>query len=30
LWMAESDSGRSEPLLPGFAVAMAGVGSIDE
>lgn len=28
LWVAERDSGRSEPLLPGFAVAVAGVGSI--
>jgi len=27
LWVAELDSGRSEPLLPGFAVAMAGPGS---
>ena len=24
LWMAELDSGRSEPLLPGIAVALAG------
>ena len=24
LWVAELDSGRSEPLLPGFAVALAG------
>lgn len=24
LWIAELDSGRSEPLLPGFAVAMVG------
>ena len=24
LWVAELDSGRSEPLLPGFAVAVAG------
>jgi hypothetical protein len=28
LWVAELDSGRSEPLLPGFAVAMAGAGSV--
>jgi hypothetical protein len=28
LWVAELDSGRSEPLLPGFAVARAGVGSV--
>src|ERR1022692_3770496 len=27
LWVAELDSGRSEPLLPGFAVAKAGPGS---
>jgi len=27
LWMAELDSGRSEPLLPGFAVALFGTGS---
>src|SRR5439155_25079997 len=27
LWVAELDSGRSEPLLPGFAVALAGPGS---
>ena len=26
LWVAELDSGRSEPLLPGFAVALAGTG----
>jgi Tol biopolymer transport system component/predicted Ser/Thr protein kinase len=26
LWVAELDSGRSEPLLPGFAVALAGGG----
>ena len=25
LWVAELDSGRSEPLLPGIAVALAGV-----
>jgi eukaryotic-like serine/threonine-protein kinase len=28
LWVAERDSGRSEPLFPGFAVAVAGVGAI--
>ena len=28
LWVAELDSGRSEPLLPGFAVARAGAGSL--
>uniref|UniRef100_Q020K1 non-specific serine/threonine protein kinase n=1 Tax=Solibacter usitatus (strain Ellin6076) TaxID=234267 RepID=Q020K1_SOLUE len=28
LWVAELDSGRSEPLLPGFAVATAGDGSL--
>ncbi len=28
LWVAELDSGRSEPLLPGFAVAVAGPGSV--
>ena len=28
LWVAELDGGRSEPLLPGFAVAMAGSGSL--
>ena len=28
LWVAERDSGRSEPLLPGFAVAVKGLGSI--
>jgi WD40 repeat protein len=28
LWLAELDSGRSEPLLPGFAVALAGPGSL--
>jgi eukaryotic-like serine/threonine-protein kinase len=28
LWVADLDSGRSEPLLPGFAVAVAGAGSI--
>jgi len=27
LWVAELDSGRNEPLLPGFAVALAGPGS---
>jgi WD40 repeat protein len=27
LWVAELDSGRSEPLLPGFAVALPGPGS---
>jgi eukaryotic-like serine/threonine-protein kinase len=27
LWVAELDSGRSEPLLPGFAVALVGAGS---
>jgi Tol biopolymer transport system component len=27
LWVAELDSGHSEPLLPGFALAMSGVGS---
>ena len=27
LWVAELDSGRSEPLLPGFAVAVTGPGS---
>ncbi|MCU1238077.1 MAG: serine/threonine protein kinase [Candidatus Solibacter sp.] len=27
LWVAELDSGRSEPLLPGFAVARVGLGS---
>ena len=27
LWVAELDSGRSEPLLPGFAVARTGPGS---
>jgi len=27
LWVAELDSGRSEPLLPGFAVAMTGPGA---
>jgi hypothetical protein len=26
LWVAEPDSGRSEPLLPGFAVALTGTG----
>jgi Tol biopolymer transport system component/predicted Ser/Thr protein kinase len=26
LWVAELDSGRSEPLLPGFAVAVTGPG----
>ena len=29
LWVAELDSGRSEPLLPGFAVARTGYGSYD-
>jgi eukaryotic-like serine/threonine-protein kinase len=28
LWVAETDSGRSEPLLPGFAVAPPGAGAI--
>src|SRR5207302_2524440 len=28
LWVAELDTGRSEPLLPGFAVALAGAGSL--
>jgi len=28
LWVAECDSGRSEPLLPGFAVAPSGAGSV--
>src|SRR5437867_5524451 len=28
LWVAELDSGRSEPLLPGFAVALAGTGAM--
>ena len=28
LWVAELDSGRSEPLLPGFAVALAGIGAL--
>ena len=27
LWVAELDSGRSEPLLPGFAVVVTGPGS---
>jgi hypothetical protein len=27
LWVAELDSGRSEPLLPGFAVAVTGPGA---
>ena len=27
LWVAELDSGRSEPLLPGFALAVVGGGS---
>ena len=27
LWVAELDSGRSEPLLPGFAVGLAGYGA---
>src|SRR5260370_30116307 len=27
LWVAELDSGRSEPLLPGFAVALRGAGA---
>src|SRR6185436_15800345 len=27
LWVAELDSGRSEPLLPGFAVAVTGPGT---
>ena len=27
LWVAELDSGRSEPLLPGFALAPAGPGT---
>ena len=27
LWVAELDSGRSEPLLPGFAVEVTGPGS---
>ena len=27
LWVAELDSGRSEPLLPGFAVAVQGTGA---
>jgi eukaryotic-like serine/threonine-protein kinase len=26
LWVAELDSGRTEPLLPGFAVALGGAG----
>ena len=29
LWVAELDSGRSEPLLPGFAVALTGPGSTE-
>ena len=29
LWVAELDSGRSEPLLPGFAVARGSYGSYD-
>jgi WD40 repeat protein len=28
LWVAELDSGRSEPLLAGFAVAVVGAGSL--
>jgi serine/threonine protein kinase len=28
LWVAELDSGRSEPLLPGFAVALLAQGSL--
>jgi eukaryotic-like serine/threonine-protein kinase len=28
LWVAELDSGRSEPLLPGFAVGLAGPGAL--
>ena len=30
LWVAELDSGRSEPLLPGFAVALRGPGAVFE
>jgi Tol biopolymer transport system component/predicted Ser/Thr protein kinase len=28
LWVAELDSGRSEPLLPGFAIALSGPGAL--
>ena len=28
LWLAELNSGRSEPLLPGFAIGIAGTGSL--
>jgi dipeptidyl aminopeptidase/acylaminoacyl peptidase len=28
LWVAEIDSGRSDPLLPAFALAMSGIGSV--
>jgi Tol biopolymer transport system component len=30
LWVAEFDSGRSEPLLPGFAVPFPGSGSLGD